>query len=78
MTEKVGDVEEESPANWVIPGYLVMFVFFGAALGAESIVHERQNNTLERLMASSVRREAILDGIFTGTAAKGLIQILLF
>ncbi len=77
-TEKVGDVEEESSANWVIPGYLVMFVFFGAALGAETIVRERQNNTLERLMSSSVKREAILGGIFTGTAAKGLIQILLF
>jgi ABC-2 type transport system permease protein len=78
QTEKVGEVEEESPANWVIPGYLVMFVFFGAALGAETIVRERQNNTLERLMSSSVRREAILGGIFTGTAAKGLVQVLLF
>jgi ABC-2 type transport system permease protein len=77
-TEKVGDVEEQSPANWVIPGYLVMFVFFGAALGAETIVRERQNNTLERLMSSSVRRESILGGIFTGTAAKGLVQVLLF
>jgi ABC-2 type transport system permease protein len=78
QTVKVGDVEEQSPANWVIPGYLVMFVFFGAAMGAEIIVRERQNNTLERLMSSSVRRESILGGIFTGTAAKGLVQILLF
>jgi ABC-2 type transport system permease protein len=77
-TEKVGEVEEESNSNWVIPGYLVMFVFFGAAVGSEAIVRERQNHTLERLLASSVRREAILGGIFTGTAAKGLIQILLF
>jgi ABC-2 type transport system permease protein len=77
-TEKVGEVEEESASNWVIPGYLVMFVFFGAAVGAEAIVRERQNHTLERLLASSVRQEAILGGIFTGTAAKGLIQILLF
>ena len=77
-TEKVGDVEEESPSNWAIPGYLVMFVFFGAALGAETIVRERQNNTLERLMGSSVKQEAILGGIFTGTAAKGVIQILIF
>jgi ABC-2 type transport system permease protein len=77
-TEKVGEVEEENASNWVIPGYLTMFVFFGAALGAETIVRERQNHTLERLMASSVRREAILGGIFTGTSAKGLIQILLF
>jgi len=77
-TEKVGEVEEESASNWVIPGYLVMFVFFGAAIGAETIVRERQNHTLERLLASSVRREAVLGGIFTGTAAKGLIQIALF
>jgi ABC-2 type transport system permease protein len=77
-TEKVGDVEDISPSNWVIPGYLTMFVFFAAALGAETIVRERQNHTLERLLASSVRREAILGGIFTGTAAKGLIQIILF
>ncbi|MCX6011041.1 MAG: ABC transporter permease, partial [Chloroflexi bacterium] len=77
-TEKVGEVKEESNSNWVIPGYLVMFVFFGAAIGAETIVRERQNRTLERLLASSVRQEAILGGIFTGTAAKGLIQILLF
>jgi ABC-2 type transport system permease protein len=78
QTEKVGEVEEESNSNWVIPGYLVMFVFFGAALGAEAIVRERQNRTLERLLSSSVRRESILGGIFTGTAAKGLVQILLF
>jgi ABC-2 type transport system permease protein len=77
-TVNVGEVEEQSPANWVIPGYLVMFVFFGAALGAETIVRERQNHTLERLLASSVKREAILGGIFTGTAAKGLVQIVLF
>jgi ABC-2 type transport system permease protein len=77
-TEKVGAVEEVNPSNWVIPGYLVMFVFFGAAVGAETIVRERQNNTLERLLSSSVRRESILGGIFTGMSLKGLVQILIF
>jgi len=77
-TLKVGEMEAENASNWTLPGYLVMFVFFGAALGAETIVRERQNHTLERLLAGSVRRESILGGIFTGTAAKGLIQILLF
>lgn len=76
--ERIGEVEAENPANFVIPGYLVMFVFFTAALSAERIVRERQNNTLERLLASSVRRESILGGIFAGTAAKGLIQIAIF
>jgi len=78
QTEQVGEVEAEKPANYVIPGYLVMFVFFGAALAAEMIVRERQNHTLERLLAGSVRRESILGGMFLGTAAKGVIQIAIF
>ncbi len=77
-TDKVGEMEEENPSNWPLSGYLVMFVFFLAALSAMSIVRERQNHTLERLLTGSVRREAILGGIFTGTAVKGLIQILIF
>ncbi len=77
-TDKVGEMEEENPSNWSLSGYLVMFVFFLAALSAMSIVRERQNHTLERLLTGSVRREAILGGIFTGTAVKGLIQILIF
>ena len=77
-TEEIGEIEAESPANYVIPGYLVMFVFFGAALAAETIVRERQNHTLERMLASSVSREALLGGMFAGIAAKGLIQIAIF
>ncbi len=76
--QKVGDVKGTNPSNYVIPGYLVMFVFFGAALGSAVIVQERQNGTLERLLASSVKQPSILGGIFAGTAAKGLVQILIF
>ncbi|HEX9976686.1 MAG TPA: ABC transporter permease [Dehalococcoidales bacterium] len=77
-TEKMGEVEAWNPANYVIPGYLVMFTFFAAAQSASIIVRERQNNTLERLLSSSVRREILLAGMFTGTMAKGLIQIAIF
>jgi ABC-type Na+ efflux pump permease subunit len=77
-TEKIGELQAKNPSNFVIPGYLVMFVFFLAAMGSEAIVRERQNQTLERLLASSVRREAILGGIFAGTALKGIVQIVLF
>jgi ABC-type multidrug transport system permease subunit len=75
---KVGEVAAKNPSNFVIPGYLVMFVFFLAAIGAEAIVRERQNQTLERLLTSSVMKETILAGIFGGTAFKGLVQIILF
>ncbi len=78
QTEKVGEVQAEQPSNYVIPGYLVMFVFFAAAQSASLIVRERQNHTLERLLASSVGRESILGGMFIGTAVKGLLQIVIF
>ncbi len=77
-TEKVGEKEAENAANWVLSGYLVMFVFFAAAQSAEMIVRERQNLTLERLLTSSVRKESILGGVFLGTSTKGLLQIIIF
>ncbi len=77
-TEQVGNVEAQNPSNWVIPGYLVMFVFMAAATSAPDIVKERKNNTLERLLSTLVKKESILGGIFTGIAVKGLIQIIIF
>ena len=77
-TEQVGNVEAQNPSNWVIPGYLVMFVFMAAATSAPDIVKERKDNTLERLLSTSVKKESILGGIFTGIAVKGLIQIIIF
>jgi linearmycin/streptolysin S transport system permease protein len=76
--DQVGAAKAANPANWVIPGYLVMFVFFTAALSAERLVRERQNHTLERLLASSVSREALLGGVYFGTVLKGLVQIVIF
>ena len=76
--EKIGEVGSVNPANYVIPGYLVMFVFMSAAFAAESIVALRENRTLERLLISSSGRNAILGGLFFGTAARGLVQIIIF
>ncbi len=76
--EDVGAVKPFNPAQYVIPGYLVMFTFFAAAQSAAVIVRERQNNTLERLLATSARRETILAGMFTGTVMRGLVQIMVF
>jgi len=76
--EKIGEIEAESGINWALTGYLVMFVFFGAAMGTEAIVAERQNHTLERLLAGSVKRNEILGGMFLGVGLKGIIQVILF
>jgi len=77
-TRNYGDVQGTNAAQFVIPGYLVMFVFFAAAITAEQIVRERSNHTLERLLTTSVRRDAILGGIFTGIFLRGLVQIIIF
>jgi ABC-2 type transport system permease protein len=76
--DQVGEVKPGNPSNYVIPGYLVMFTFFTAALSAGQMVRERQNRTLERMMSTSASRTAIIGGVFGGTAAKGLVQIAIF
>jgi ABC-2 type transport system permease protein len=77
-TQEVGAVKATNPSSWVIPGYLVMFVFFTAAFAAAQLVRERQNHTLERLLSSSATKAEILGGVYGGTVAKGLIQIAIF
>jgi ABC-2 type transport system permease protein len=74
----VGQLKPLNPSSYVVPGYLIMFVFFAAAISAEEIIRERRNHTLERLLASSVRKESILGGIYLGTVLKGLLQIAIF
>jgi ABC-2 type transport system permease protein len=78
QTESLGAVKGKNPSFYVVPGYLVMFVFFAGALGSEGLIRERRNHTLERLLASSVRKESLLGGIYLGNVLKGLVQIAIF
>jgi len=78
QSEQFGKVEAENAANYVIPGYLVMFTFFAALQGGAQIVQQRQNNTLERMLTSSVSKEAILGGTFLGIFLRGFLQIAIF
>lgn len=73
--EQIGDVEPFNASNFTLPGYLVMFVFFAAAMGAVEIARERESHTLERLMSNGVRREAIVLGKFLTALYRGLMQL---
>ncbi|MFA5309893.1 MAG: ABC transporter permease [Dehalococcoidales bacterium] len=77
-TENVGEVKVINSSNFVVPGYLVMFVFMAAGLSSLAVVQERQNHTLERLLSTTVTKEAILGGIYTGSVIRGTIQIIIF
>jgi ABC-2 type transport system permease protein len=76
--DTVGDVKPVSTSSFVVPGYLVMFVFFAAAIASVDLIRERRNHTLERLLAASVKKESILGGIYVGAVFRGLVQIVIF
>ncbi len=73
--EQVGDIEPFNASNFTLPGYLTMFVFFTAAMGAEALARERQTHTLERLMANGARRESLIVGKFLAGAIIGVAQV---
>jgi ABC-type multidrug transport system permease subunit len=71
---QVGPAESKSVATHMLPGYVTMFIFFGLALTAEVLVGERENQTLDRLIASRATRGSILLGKYLGNVARGTIQ----
>ena len=73
--EQVGDIEPFNASNFTLPGYLTMFVFFTAAMGAEALARERQTHTLERLMANGARRESLIVGKFLAGGIIGVVQV---
>ena len=73
--EQIGEIAPFNASNFTLPGYLTMFVFFTAAMGAEALARERQTHTLERLMANGVRRESLIVGKFLAGAIIGVVQV---
>ena len=75
QVEQIGEIAPFNASNFTLPGYLTMFVFFTAAMGAEALARERQTHTLERLMANGVRRESLIVGKFLAGAIIGVVQV---
>ena len=75
QVEQVGEIAPFNASNFTLPGYLTMFVFFTAAMGAEALARERQTHTLERLMANGVRRESLIVGKFLAGGIIGVAQV---
>ncbi len=75
QVEQVGEIAPFNTSNFVLPGYLTMFIFFTAAMGAEAMARERQTHTLERLMANGVRRESLIVGKFLAGGIIGVTQV---
>ncbi|MXW27439.1 MAG: ABC transporter permease [Chloroflexi bacterium] len=71
----VGRIEPPNPADFTIPGYLVMFVFMAAAFAAAELARERASGTLARMVAAGAAPAQVLFGKFLSAAALGLLQV---
>ena len=71
----VGRIEPPNPADFTVPGYLVMFVFMAAAFAAAELARERASGTLARMVAAGAAPAQVLFGKFLSAAALGLLQV---
>jgi ABC-2 type transport system permease protein len=62
------------PVNQFLPGIVTMFVLFAVSLGAQTIVDERKNGTLERLLTTRLSRNELFFGKFLAGMFRGMVQ----
>jgi ABC-2 type transport system permease protein len=60
----------------IMAGMMIMFVFFMAANGAESIIKEQEEGTLARLFTTPTTASTILSGKFAGVFVTLVIQVI--
>ena len=73
--EQVGELRPFKASNFTLPGYLTMFVFFAAMMGATAITRERNNQTLERLLSNGVSGRTVLAGKYLGLVYVAMVQL---
>ncbi len=75
VTERKEEVEEEiSAIQYYSAGMAVMFILFSAMYGAFSLLDERNNMTLARLLSTPTSKFSILGGKLVGTFFVGVLQ----
>lgn len=68
-----------TPFEANVPGYAVMFILFGTTGAAGSILQEKEEGTIRRLLTTPVSRVSILGGKMTASFIQALSQaIILF
>jgi ABC-2 type transport system permease protein len=61
--------------QYFAPAMAIFFLNFSMAFGAVSIIEEKENGTLQRLLISPTSRMTILAGKLGGTYVSGLLQV---
>ena len=73
VRERAGE-ESADPTVGIVAGVLTMFMMFAVSLNAQSLVVERTNGTLERLMTSRLSVNQLFMGKFLASSLRGAVQ----
>ena len=73
--EKSEQDKHTTAGNVMVPGYAVLFVFFLANSVAISLITERQEGTLRRMLSAPISRNQILFGKLLARGFLGILQI---
>jgi ABC-2 type transport system permease protein len=74
-TSQVSVSEEPSFLMFIAPGFALLFLMYTVSLGGKTLLTERQEGTLTRLMTTPILPSQVLVGKMTGTYMIGLAQM---
>ena len=66
--------EEENILDRLLPGVIVMFLLFSVTLNAQTLIEERRNGTLERLLTTQLTTGQLFAGKFLAGVSRGMLQ----
>lgn len=72
--ENTSQKESLSSMQYYAAGMSTMFVLFSAMFGADSILKERDDKTLARLLSSPMKKHSVLGGKLLGIFITGILQ----
>ncbi len=73
-TESIGAQGDTFTVTRVIPGILVMILLLTVSLSAQTLVQERENGTLERLLTTQLTSNQLFLGKFLAGTARATLQ----
>jgi ABC-2 type transport system permease protein len=74
-TSQASASEEPNLLMYLAPGFALLFLMYTASLGGKTLLTERQEGTLSRLMTTPIQPGQVLVGKMTGTYMIGLAQM---
>ncbi len=69
--------EEEDILDRLLPGVIVMFLLFSVTLNAQTLIEERRNGTLERLLTTQLNTGQLFAGKFLAGVSRGMLQTII-